>query len=160
MIQDLRRQRAALASVPSGVSQARVISGMSLDSAVSASRSRVLAQREKVDEAMRLRSDTQALRNQYDKLADRSAGLRQEALNDSAAVTLMEGAQAPDTPDSPNVGLILIGSFALGLGSGVFVALIVELMRRRVRSVEDLSRSSDAPVIGVINAPPTSLALT
>ncbi|MEO6092975.1 MAG: Wzz/FepE/Etk N-terminal domain-containing protein [Novosphingobium sp.] len=155
-IRDLKQQRAAIASSASGVVPARVINGPSLSAAVSAARNKVLAERDKVEEAKRLASDVTVLRDQYTKMAVTAADLRQQALRTESTMVPMESAVPPNSPQFPKRTLVLFGSLALGLGLGLFVALIVELMRRRVRGVEDLS-ATEVPIIGVINAPPKGL---
>ena len=157
-IQDLRRQRAALASAPVA-SAGRTVSGPSLSSAISAASSRVLAKGDKIDEARRLQSDVVVLSDQYQTLAARAAQLRQQVDAQDFSIVMMDAAVPPRSADSPKAGLILVGSFGMGLGLGILIALIVEFMRRRVRGIEDLTGTSDVPVIGVINAPPAKLAL-
>ena len=155
-IRDLKLQRAAILAGTSGVVPARVISGPSLSAAVSETRNKVLGQRDKVEEAKRLASDVTVLRDQYTKMAVQAVALRQQALRTETAMIPMDNAVPPRTAQFPKVPLILVGSFGLGLGLGLFVALIVELLRRRVRGVEDLS-ATEVPIIGVINAPPAGL---
>jgi capsular polysaccharide biosynthesis protein len=65
--------------------------------------------------------------------------------------TLSE-ASAPETPYYPKVPMIIGGAAGFGLGLGVLVALLVELLGRRVRSAEDLEVAVDAPVLGVIQS--------
>ena len=45
------------------------------------------------------------------------------------------------------------GAILLGAGVGVLVALLMELLARRVRGMEDLSTLKDLPLVGVIGAP-------
>ena len=158
IIQDLRRQRAALVSAPVA-SAGRTVSGPSLSSAISAASSRVLAKGDKIDEARRLQSDVTVLSDQYQTMSARAAQLRQRASAEDFSIMMMDPAVPPRGAESPKVGLILIGSFGFGLGLGILIALIVEFMRRRVRGVEDLTATSNVPVIGVISAPPAKLAL-
>jgi polysaccharide biosynthesis transport protein len=62
---------------------------------------------------------------------------------------MLGSAVAPANPVFPNWPLILFGSIALGLGLGVLVALITELLSRRVRGVEDLA-ATGVPVIAIL----------
>ncbi len=160
-IQELRRQRAALASAPVGSAPRTVNSGPSVASAVQAEGARVLAQKDKVEEAKRMAADVQVLRDQYQTMAARAAVLRQQSTASDFTVVPMAAASPPTWPESPKLPLVLIGSFGLGLVIGVLVALILEFLRRRVRGVDDLVSAADVPVIGVINAPPKdSLSIT
>jgi len=96
------------------------------------------------------------LRDQYTKMAVLTADLRQQGLRTETALVPMDNAAPPRSPKFPNVRLILVGSLGLGFGLGLFTALIVELLRRRVRGAEDLA-IADVPVLGVINPPPAGL---
>ena len=155
LIQELRRQRAALASVPTASGPRSVVnSGPSLDSMVAAETARMLGSRDKVDEAKRMAADVQVLRDQYQTLAQRAAALRQQSTSSDFTIVQMDAATPPTWPEAPKIPLVLAGSFGLGLVLGVLVALVLEFMRRRVRGVDDLTSAAEVPVIGVINAPP------
>ena len=65
---------------------------------------------------------------------------------------MLGNAVAPEDPVAPNIPLIVMGSFAFGLVFGILTALIVELINRRVRSVEDLAVAG-VPVIGIMTRP-------
>lgn len=150
-IQDLKRQRAALAAT---VAQERSavapsITGQSVAGQVAAQTSKVMAQRNKVEQARRLGADVAVLRDQYAKTAARAAEMRQQAESSESGLTLLGSAVTPESPSFPNVPLVLFGSFGFGLGLGVLSALITEMLSRRVRGVEDLA-ATGAPVIIVV----------
>ena len=153
-IQVLRQQRVAVeAAVARETAAARAnssISGPSADNLLSAQTSKVLAQRGKVAEAQRLAADVQVLRNQFDKSAARTADFEQQAQTTQSGISLLGSAVTPDNPEFPQVGLILFGATSMGFALGVFTALIIELLSRRVRSAEDLSNSG-LPVIGAMS---------
>jgi succinoglycan biosynthesis transport protein ExoP len=157
IIQDLRAQRAALASAPLPQSP-RTIRGPSNAAMVETQGARVLAQQDKVSEAKRLQADVDALTAQYQSMATRDAELRQQMNSDMFSIVMLDAATPPTHSVAPQPPLVLIGSFGFGLFAGMLIALIVEFMRRRVRAVEDLLGSTDVPVIGVIDAPPVALA--
>ncbi len=156
VIQDLRAQRAALASAPLPQGP-RTIGGPSHSTLVDAQGAKVLAQQDKVSEAKRLQADVDALTAQYQTMASREAALRQQMNSDSFSIIMLDAATPPKHPVAPQPLLILIGSFGFGLLAGILTALIVEFLRRRVRGVEDLLGSTNVPVIGVIDAPPVAL---
>ena len=62
----------------------------------------------------------------------------------------MGTAFVPDQPSFPNRPLIIGGSFGLGLAFGLLIALLVELLDRRVRSPEDLTAALGLPVLAVL----------
>jgi uncharacterized protein involved in exopolysaccharide biosynthesis len=157
IIQDLRKQRAALAAAPTSAAP-QYVAGPSHSSLLAQQSAKVLAEQGKVGEAKRLQADVDALTAQYQSMAAREAALRQEMNGNSFSILMLDSASPPDSPSWPKIPLVLIGSLAFGFFAGVLIALIVEFMRRRVRGVEDLVSASNVPVIGVINAPPVALA--
>jgi hypothetical protein len=54
----------------------------------------------------------------------------------------------------PNYWLIVPGALVLGLGVGVLISLLMELLGRRVRSVGDLDLPDVAPLICAIPGTP------
>ena len=141
-------QERATASAAAGAaaSAARVTADM-----LEAQKSKVMAQRDKVERLRQLQAEVNIRREQFTRAASRTAALRQEAEIGDAGITRLDGATTPRRPIFPNVPLILGGGAALGLGFGILVALITELLGRRVRGIEDLS-VLDAPVLGVVSA--------
>jgi hypothetical protein len=151
----LRQQRVALANSAaqeraSALAAARAASstgGAPIASQVAAQQARVLSQRGKIDELRKIQAQVDVLRDQYNKTMARAGELSLEAASRESGLTLLGSAVAPDTPVSPKIMLILLGSLGGGLGLGLLLSILAELSRRRVRSVEDLSTSS-VPVIG------------
>ncbi|USQ76114.1 polysaccharide biosynthesis tyrosine autokinase [Ornithinimicrobium cryptoxanthini] len=64
--------------------------------------------------------------------------------------SLVRPAQAPSTPDLPNPSRNLALGVSLGLMLGIAAAVLREVLDTRVRSVSDLERIADLPVIGGI----------
>ncbi|MEY4240289.1 MAG: hypothetical protein RL339_2890 [Pseudomonadota bacterium] len=151
-LQDMKRQRAALASssVASVVSTGP--SGPSIGAQYSSQLQKVLAQRGKSDEARRLSIEVAVLRDQYQKASTRMAELEQQAQSIESGLTLLGSATAPEKPSFPNWPLIIFGSLGLGVMLGVLAALIAELLARRVRSSADL-RFGNLPVLGEMAVP-------
>ena len=137
----------ASTAASAAASAAQVTAGM-----LEAQKAKVMAQRDELEKLRQLQAEVNIRREQFTQAASRTAALRQEAEIGDAGITRLDGATTPRRPTFPNVPLVLGGGLALGLGFGVFVALITELLGRRVRGVEDLS-ILDAPVLGVVSAP-------
>ncbi|MFM6853198.1 MAG: GumC family protein [Sphingopyxis sp.] len=163
-LQNLRRQRDAIAQAASremaaaraAMAPPRTIStGPSAGALFNAQRSRVLAQRGKLAEARQLQGDINVLREQLTRTATRAAQLGQESQSTETGLTRLGSAVAPDTPTFPKVIPVLLGSIALGLGLGVLLALLTELLNRRVRSADDLMIEG-VPVIGVMASTPAA----
>lgn len=126
---------------------ARVSAGL-----LEAQKAKVMGQRDKLERLRQLQAEVDIRREQFTRAASRTASLRQEAEIGEAGITRLDSATTPRRPTFPNVPLVLGGGLALGLGFGVLMALITELLGRRVRGVEDLS-ILNAPVLGVVSAP-------
>lgn len=75
------------------------------------------------------------------KLADEQRGER---------LTLVDPPVTPDTPSSPNRPLLIVGGVLGGLGLGLSLAFLVELIFRPIRSVSALTRIVGAPPLGVV----------
>ncbi len=151
-LQDLRRQRAALASTASAPMIQTGPSGPSIGAQYSAQLQKVLAQRGKADEARRLSIEVAVLRDQYQKASTRMAELDQQSQSIESGLSLLGAATAPDKPSFPNWPLIIFGSIGLGLLLGVLAALLAELLARRVRSAADL-KFGDLPILGEMAVP-------
>ncbi len=153
VLQELRQQRATVAATAragGGGSAPVVIGGGGGD--VAAARAKVLAQRDKVEEAKRLQADVSVLRDQYAKMAARAADRRQQAASKESGITLLDSAVPPRASDPPASIVIILGSLGLGLGLGVLISLVIELLYRRVRGPEDL-KSLKVPLLGAVAAP-------
>lgn len=153
--QALQRQREVLARAAAAERSQASASGPgrgALESEANAQRARVLGNRQDVDKVMQLQRDVTLKQDQYMKAAQRVADLRLEASSNDTGMTTLSEASAPESPYYPKVPMIIGGAAGFGLGLGVLVALLVELLGRRVRSAEDLEVAVDAPVLGVIQS--------
>lgn len=149
-LQQLRQQRIAVASAVARETRSGpsvVTTGRSLESLYSEQQARVLRKAGAADKARRLASDVAVLRDQYQKSAARASELEQEARSTESGLTLLGAAVVPQSRDFPKYPLIIFGSLVAGLGLGVVLALLIELLRRRIRGVEEL-RLINAPILG------------
>jgi hypothetical protein len=60
----------------------------------------------------------------------------------------------PTSPAFPNKPLILVGSLALGGGLGLVLAVLIELLNRRVRGFEDLEFDKNLNCLAIVDAAP------
>jgi capsular exopolysaccharide synthesis family protein len=65
-------------------------------------------------------------------------------------ISVVTPAVAPTTPSSPNTKLNLVLGLFLGLGAGIGISLLRTVLDTKVRGDADLSRVTDAPVLGGI----------
>jgi uncharacterized protein involved in exopolysaccharide biosynthesis len=150
----MKQQRAALmAAAGASGSVAPAKAGPSLAALYGAQQAKVLAQRGKVNEARQLATDVAVLQDQYQKTVARAADLQQQGEVDDSGLTLLGSAVPPTSPSFPNWPLLIVGSIGLGAGIGVLIAMLLELLNRRVRGVEDL-RFEGVPVLGMMTTLP------
>lgn len=124
-------------------------------SSLDAQRKRVLELNRSRDELNVLAKDVEAAQRAFDLTSQRFAQTRLEGQSEQSDIALLNPAVAPLDPSSPRVVINTSISIALGLMLGMGLALLAELLDRRVRSESDLSDMLDIPVFGVIewNAP-------
>lgn len=156
VFQALQRQRAI---VEAEVSRQRAsaqpgslggVSSAQIESAYQMQKSRVVAQRDQIDKLNQIQRDIDLKREQYLKAAQRAAELRLEADVGETALTPLGAATVPESPSFPNIPLIIVGSIALGAGLGIAIAVLVEMLGRRVRSDDDLETAAKAPVFAIV----------
>jgi uncharacterized protein involved in exopolysaccharide biosynthesis len=116
-------------------------------------RARVIAERDKVDALQRMQNDVLLKRDQYLKAAQRAADLQLEAATTNAGISDMGPTTGSTMPSFPNRPLIIGMAAASGLALGILLALLVELLNRRVRSTDDLEVAAGAPVLAVVGIP-------
>lgn len=98
----------------------------------------------------RLSGLNQQYQNVQQKLLAAKAGVRAEDEQMGEKLTVVEPPVVPDEPVWPNRLLILAGGIAGGLGLGLLLAGLVELMLRPVRDPRTLAAITGAPPIGVV----------
>lgn len=155
-LQAMIKQRDAIAASTAAsrpVAQRAAPTGPSLASLYNAQQAKVLAQRGKVGEARQLAADVAVLRDQYARTAARAADLEQQGQSTESGLTTLGSAVAPTSPSFPKWPLIMGGSLALGFVLGLLVAMLVELLARRVRGIEDLNLPG-VPVLGMMARAP------
>jgi uncharacterized protein involved in exopolysaccharide biosynthesis len=152
LAQQADQERKALLATAGAVQGAsRVTEGL-----VEAQKSKVMANREKVEKLRLLQDDVDLRSDQYNKAAARAAELRQEADVAETEVTPLGNAVTPQKPAWPNVPLILAGSVVAGAGLGVVIGIFLELIGRKIRSADDLRNAADAPVLAIVENPRTA----
>lgn len=157
-MQELQARRSALAEqvardrAASAPAAGPAVSTAGSERAYQAQRARVIEQRDELNQLRRMQNEIDVQRAEYVRLAQRTAELRQEAHAPATRLIERDAAVTPEKPVFPNEPLMLVGAFGFGLGLGVLLALLAELLARRVRGVEDLTGSVHVPVLVVISS--------
>lgn len=111
---------------------------------------------------MQLENRASTLRSQYQTVSENllkaQNGSRMASEQRAERLSLVEPANLPDHPFSPNRPLLIAAGAAAGLGLGLLLALGLEFVNRPVRSPRQLE-SLGLPVIGIVpliqSGPPT-----
>lgn len=123
--------------------------GPSIGAMFNAQQQKVLAQRGKVAEARQLMVNVRVAREELERTATRASQLDQQAESDETGLTYLGSAVAPQTPSFPKKIPLLAGAIALGLAFGILTSLIIELLFRRVRAIDDIYIEG-VPVLGMM----------
>lgn len=153
----MRQQRAVVAANASremAASRAAAgsggrMTGPSIGAMFNAQQQKVLAQRGKVAEARQLMVNVRVAREELERTATRASQLDQQAESDDTGLTFLGSAVAPQTPSFPKRLPLLAGAIALGLAFGILTSLIIEMLFRRVRAIDDIYIEG-VPVLGMM----------
>lgn len=151
----LRREREMIAAAPVAATSGGTNVG-AIESAFERQKAKVLGQSDKLDKLRQLQSEIELRKDQYLKATQRVAEFRLQSNVDNTGIMPLADAVVPTVPSFPDVPMIMGGSIIVGLGFGVLLALLTELLARRVRSADDLSYASGAPnfaIVGVSRKP-------
>ena len=106
-----------------------------------------------MEQAMQLENRATTLRNQYQQVSENllkaQNSSRMASEQRAERLSLVEPANLPDHPYSPNRLLLIAGGGAIGLLVGLLVALGLELAMKPVRSPKQVERLG-LPMIGVV----------
>jgi len=106
-----------------------------------------------LEQAMQLENRATSLRNQYQQISENllkaQNSARMATEQRAERLSLVEPANLPDRPFSPNRPLLIAAGAAAGLLLGLILALAIEFVNRPVRSPRQLEQL-DIPVIGLV----------
>jgi succinoglycan biosynthesis transport protein ExoP len=153
----LRRQREAVRIQLAGEVAAAGSTGSAMTARAAArdrlledQKGKVLANREKMLELRLFQDEIDRHAAEIEKAMDDIGDLRQMATANVATVTSVGEPKLEPKPVFPNPPLVIAGSGGLGFVGGVLIALLTELLSRRIRSVRDLQLAAPAPILGVV----------
>lgn len=106
-----------------------------------------------MEQAMQLENRASTLRTQYQAVSENllkaQNSSRMASEQRAERLSLVEPANLPDRPYSPNRLLLIAGGGVAGLGLGLLLALGIELMAKPIRSPRQLENLG-VPVLGVV----------
>jgi chain length determinant protein EpsF len=126
--------------------------------ALDAQRDKVLRMKAVRDEGQLLLRDVENAQRTFEAVQSRLAQTTLESQTTQSNVNVLTQASPPLEPSSPNILLNTALAVFLGGLLAVGTALLLELMDRRVRGLDDILTALDLPVIGVLPKPGTRRA--
>lgn len=123
-----------------------------LRAALAAQKSKVLALNANRDAGSVLAREVESAQRIYDQALERFSQTQLEGHAGQTEISVLSSAVVPLVPSTPNVRLNVALSIIFGALLGVGLALISEMLNRRVRSVYDVIAVLDLPVLGVLAA--------
>jgi uncharacterized protein involved in exopolysaccharide biosynthesis len=138
------------AAARAGPSTAAVMGEVS--KALQQQKSVVIAQRDKIEHLRQLQSEVDLRREQYQKTSERAAELSLEAGVADSGLSPVGVVVTPTKPAFPNKPLIILGSLGLGGGLGLVLAVLIELLNRRVRGIEDLEFDRNLNCLAIVGS--------
>lgn len=130
-----------------------------LRAALAAQKERVLQLNKQRDEIQLLRSELESAQRQFETVSARASQTNIESQTSQTNISLLNPATVPADPSKPKVLLNVAVSIFLGTLLGVGLALVLELINRRVRSAEDLSDLPNLPMLGQLSSAKRAIKL-
>jgi chain length determinant protein EpsF len=123
-----------------------------LSGAVNAQRARVMQFNKFRDELSVLRRDVDTAQKAYEALSERASNSKLQALTNQTNIQRLATAVEPLEPRGPTTKLALLVAAFGGLLLAIAGAVLLELMNRRVRSVDDLQLATGLPILASLPA--------
>lgn len=118
---------------------------------IEAQKRQILDLRQQRDAVSVLAKEAESAQRVYDATLQKFSEVQLQSQVNQTNVTILNDATAPVEPSRPNLKLNMALAFVVGLVLSFGLALVSELIDRRVRSIEDLQTQFGAPVLGVIS---------
>lgn len=121
-----------------------------LQGTLASQKARVLVLNKQRDELNVMRRDIESAQRTFELLSQRASQATIESRTNQTNISVLNPAVAPQHPSSPRLLLNTLVAIILGGLLGLTAALVVELTRRRIRSVHDLMEVLDIPSLGSV----------
>lgn len=121
-----------------------------LKASLEAQKSKVMKFKQSRDEIPTLIREVESAQRAYDVALERHNQSAMQSRINETNVILLNPAIDPVKPSSPKVLVNMALSLGLGVILSLGLALLLEMLDRRVRSTQDLSEALEVPVLGVL----------
>jgi len=162
---ELRSMRSRLAAESSRVGSAAAVSTRAsqgrereLQQALAAQRARVLATNKQRGELSVLQREVDSAQKAFETVSASASQARLQSVSTQSNVVFLASAVEPLEPSGPTPLQAMLVALGGGLLLAMAGALLLELLNRRIRSVEDLTMVTDLPILGVLPAPRKRIA--
>lgn len=99
-----------------------------------------------------LQREADSAHTAYDRMAQLAFETRQASQNSIAQAKIVDAADTPQNPSWPNRPLLMLLSVLVGVGAGIALVTVQELMVSGMRSVDDVERELGVPLLGAVPA--------
>ncbi|CAM8643160.1 EpsF, chain length determinant protein EpsF [Comamonadaceae bacterium] len=123
-----------------------------LQGALATQKARVLLLNKQRDELNVLRRDIESAQRAFEIVSQRASQTNIESQANQTNIAVLNPASPPPDPSKPRVLINVLVSIVLGTLLGIGLALVLELMNRKVRSTDDLVEALELPVLGAISS--------
>ena len=121
-----------------------------LNKSISEQKGRVVDLQQHWDQYVVLLNEVKTKRLQLDLTNQRAGEESIESQVSDVSALVLSPADPPTSPDFPNIFLNTALAIGFGFFFGLAMAVLVELLSRRIRSADDLEQAAGAPVIVVL----------
>lgn len=121
--------------------------------ALQAQREKVLRMKAVRDEGLVIVREVDTAQRAYDALQGRLSQTSLESQTTQSNINVLASAEPPVEPSSPRIFLNTALALFIGTLIAIGTALMLELLDRRVRSIDDVVVALDLPVIGMMPPP-------
>ena len=123
-----------------------------LRAALEAQKARVLEINQQRDQINVLRREIESAQRLFDTLSGRASQSTLESQTNQTNISVLNPATPPGKPSGPRTRLHVALAMFLGGLLGVMLAMALEFLQRRVRSVDDLALFGELPLLGQVSS--------
>lgn len=123
-----------------------------LQAALDAQKEKVLDIKKKRNELSVLQKEVESAQKSFDLVSQRLSQTSLESQTQQTNVAILTPAVEPTERSSPRLKFNLVIASVAGLLLGIGLALLLEMLKRRVRSPEDLALTVGVPVLAVLKS--------
>jgi len=121
-----------------------------LQSAFDAQKASILELKRQRDEVSVLSREVETAQTAYDSALQRASQVRLESQLDSTSVAILDRATAPGSPAPPGLVVSIVLAAIFGAMFGTALALLLEMLDRRVRDSDELTRLAGLEVLAEV----------